>query len=395
MTLNIYHEHVLSSLDDFKTNYNQIIELENFLEKTSKKRLCILSGSLSTGKTSLLEYIQSTNNYETVLLTFDMDYHNIVNNFCSKSSIERFFTTSKIKIVLIDDIHLFDKQIITEIKKYKNVKIIVTVQTKEEAKVSELKTTTMSLETVYIKLKKISFQDCFILVSDLIDKLDLNDKVSIKMNIDTIKKNNCNLRQILQYLPAVNKNTVNDLTNALSNVSIQNNSTETSIQTPNVNDMNIYEITKYFLYNKINEKFLHINYYGMTNYLIHENFSNLFVHKRNDKKLCLDVYKTFLENTILINNDVLQQENHTAYTYLEYYSTHKINSSLLGLADINASIKFTSLFNKLSVQSTFNKKVINIKNENKLFEPYIRAMCVKDETTNFIRKKMKSDFSDV
>jgi hypothetical protein len=249
----------------------------------------------------------------------------------------------------------------------------------------------MLQEMLYIKLNKITFQDCFIVVSDLLEHLNLSSKVSVKTYIDTIKKQNCNLRQILQslILTVEKPKSSLELITSLSNTTISGEETKV---TGNVHDMNIYEITQYFLKNRINERFLNINYYGMTNYLIYESFLPLFISKSKDKTHSIKSYKSFLQNTILINNDILQQENHLAYTFLEYYSTNKTNINLLGTANINTILKFTSMFNKLSMQSTFNKKINILKNQQNAYKPYVRAICVKDNSLDFIKKKMLIDF---
>jgi hypothetical protein len=380
MSLNIYNEHVVSSFGDFKSNYCQIQQLKSFLSVGCEKRIFIISGILASGKTTLLDLIKNNNDYESILLTFDIDYHVQMNNYCSKKTICQFFEI-KPKLILIDDIHLFDKSIINYLKNVKNIKIVITVQSKEESRIVDLRTTVMSEKVSYIKLNKISFQDCFIVVSDLISKLNLQDELSDKSSMKTIKESNCNIRHILQQL---------------SKVKIGNDESKPLLQEVkmigNIHDMNIYQIAQYFLKNRIDDDFLNLNFYGMTNYLIYENFIQLFVSKSKNKISTLEIYKYFLENTALINTDILQHENYEAYSYLEYYTTHKNNLLLLTQSCQDISLKFSSIFNKLSTQSSFNKKCNHTINTNKIFNPYIRAMCVKDPAVDYINKKMITDF---
>jgi len=376
MQLNIYNEYSMKSFEDFKSNYMQIQLLTSFLKSSlvsDTVNICIISGSLATGKTTLLDVIHNSSEYETVFITSESNYTTALKNFSTKTTIESILI-GKQKILLIDDVHLLDKAFITSVKNIHNLKIIVTIQSKEEAKISDLRTNAMTQRILYIRLNRISFQDCFITVNDLLEKLNIQDKIPCDHIMSIIKDNNCNLRQILQYMSKKNTNTNGGGT-----------------MTPNVQDMNVYDLTNHFLKHKINEKFLCINSTNIVNYLIYENYANIFTMKI--KTDSLNIYKTFLKNTILVNHDALQQDYSETKKIFEYYAMMKNNDMLHNKNNDNAKLKFTNIFNKLSMQSAFNKKMnTNItENENNCCKPLVRAMCSADKN-DFMYKKLCADF---
>ena len=381
MQLNIFNEYSITSFDDFKSNYRQTQLLTSFLNSSlssggsNTENICIISGSLATGKTTLLDIIHNSSKYETLFITTESNYATDLKNFSTKTTIENILK-EKQKIVLIDDVHLLDKSFITSVKNIHNLKIIATIQTKEEAKISELRTNAMKQHILYIHLNRISFQDCFITVTDLLDKLNIQNKISCDQIMSIIKDNNCNLRQILQYMSKKNDN---------------NKAGGAGAMTPNLQDMNVYDLTNHYLKNKIDEKYLSINSTNIVNYLIYENYTNIFTMKL--KTDSLNMYKTFLKNIILVNHDALQQDYSNSKKMLEYYVMMKNNDMLQKKNNDNVTLKFTNIFNKLSMQSAFNKKInTNItETENNCCKPLIRAMCSADKN-DFMYKKMCDDF---
>jgi len=372
--LNIYDEYTITSFDDFKSNYRQIQLLKSFLQ-SGEENICILSGSLATGKTTLLNIVHKSEEYETIFITSETNYVAELRNFSTKTTIENILKGKK-KIAIIDDIHMFEKSFISNVKNIisHNLKIILTIQSKEEAKISELRIQSLKQRVLYIKLNKISFQDCFITVTDLLEKLEItDDQISCDDTMSIIKENNCNLRQTLQYLSK--KSDVDS---------------STSI-TPNIHDMNVYDLTTYYLKNKIDAKFLSINTTNIVNYLIYENYANIFTIKVKGDSL--KVYKDFLKNIILINNDYLQQDYQEAKNVLEHYVMFTNNIMFHKKTNENITLKFTNIFNKLSMQSAFNKKINSniVETENNCCKPLIRAMCGADKN-DFMFKKMCADF---
>jgi hypothetical protein len=379
MQYNIYDEYHVTSFDDFKSNFRQIQLLREFLNSSSET-ICILSGSLCSGKTTLLEIVHSFTEYETIFLTSESAYTDDYKNFCTKRTIENIILGKK-KIALVDDVHLLDKPFITRLKNKnkttnnKTEKIIITVQTKEEAKISELKAANMKSDVLYIKLNNITFQDCFITVNELLEKLSLDTHIACDQTISIIKENNCNLRQTLQYLSKKCADTPDPTIKA------------------NIHDMNIYDLTLFYLKNKIDEKFLSINMTNMVTCLIYENFTKLFPLKGREKNNVISNYKEFLKNTIVNNNDTLQKENPQAFKIFEHFSMYKTNCMLIdNKANDNTSLKFTNIFNKLSMQSSLNKKINASHNQNDFSpKPLIQSMCCAN-TEDPVYKKMCTDF---
>lgn len=388
MQLNIYNEYSMTSFDDFKSNYRQTQLLTSFLNSDTEN-ICIISGSLATGKTALLDIIHNSSEYETLFITTESNYATDLKNFSTKTTIENILKGKK-KIALVDDIHLLDKAFITSVKNIHNLKIIATVQTKEEAKISELRTNTMKQRLLYIRLNRISFQDCFITVNDLLEKLNIQDKIPCDQIMSIIKDNNCNLRQILQYMSKKNDN--NKAVGGSGGGGMDGTGSEGGgAMTPNVQDMNVYDLTNHYLKHKIDEKFLSINSTNIVNYLIYENYANIFTMKI--KTDSLNMYKTFLKNIILVNHDALQQDYSDSKKMFEYYTMMKNNDMLQKKNNDNVTLKFTNIFNKLSMQSAFNKKMnTNItETENNCCKPLVRAMCSADKN-DFMYKKMCTDF---
>lgn len=370
MELNIYDKYNVNSFDDFKSNYRQIQLLKSFLHDTSTT-LCLISGALATGKTTLLNIIKDMESFECLNINSECNYSNEFTHFVTKRSIESIMFNKK-RIILIDDIHMMDKAFISGLKNCKE-KVIATVQSKEEVKITELKNNT-KVNSLYIKLNKISFQDCFIAVNDLLEKLNLNDKISCETAMDVIKENKCNIRQTLQYL---SKKGSDDVTIKI---------------THNLNDMNIYEIANYFMNHKIDERFISLNVSNIILFIIYENISKLLQFKNKSKmNTTVKDYKTILENITLMNSDTLLHESTESKHIIENYCLPIVNNILLKEKNNDATLKFTNIFNKLSVQSSFNKKINSNNMEHEFVKPYIHAMCRRDDD-DFVFKKMSADF---
>lgn len=374
MQLNIYNEYKINSFDDFKSNFRQIQLLKSFLKTPASNEtesICIISGSLAAGKSTLLDIIHKSTQYESILITSESNYMNDLKNFSTKITIQNILQ-GKQKILLIDDIHMLEKAFVSNVKNIRNLKIILTIQSKEESKISELRTKAMVQRVLYIRLNKISFQDCFITVNDLLEKLKLDDKISCNETMSIIKNNNCNLRQTLQYLSSKKEDTLTKII-------------------PNIHDMNVYDLTNYFLKYRIDDKFLSINSTNIVNYIVYENYANIFPLKIKDDSL--KMYKDFLKNTILINNDILQQEYQETRNIFEFDVMHRNNSMFHKKNNDNVTLKFTNIFNKLSMQSAFNKKLNNniTETDNNCCKPLIQSMCLADKD-DFMYKKMCMDF---
>ena len=370
MNLNIYDKYKVTTFDDFKSNYRQIHLLKSFLY-TNEYKICLISGSLATGKSTLLNIVKNIKDYECLCIDSESNYSTEFTNFVNKRSIESIMFNKK-RIILIDDIHMMDKTFITNLKTCKE-KVIVTVQSKEEVKITDLKNN-VKINILYIKLNRITFQDCFIVVNDLLDSLNLTDKISCETTMDVIKENKCNIRQTLQYL--AKKKTDKEP------VKISHN----------LNDMNIYELTNYYINHKIDNKFISLNVSNIVFFIIYENISKLLPFKNKSMlKNIIHNYKLILQNITLINSDNLQHESTESKYIFDNYAMLLVNSILFKEKNDEISLKFTNIFNKLSVQSSFNKK-INANNTNYGFvKPYTKAMCMKDNN-DFIFKKIYADF---
>lgn len=371
---NILHHHVVESLDDIKSNFKQMKDLREFLNPNSDDYICIVSGSLCSGKTTILNILNNDEKYETLFLHSECNYVKELHNFTSKRSMENLFF-NKQRLILIDDIHMMEKSFITSLKKLSNEKIIITVQSKEDAKINEIKNA-VKVKTSYIRLNKIKLQDCLILVTDLFDKL----KIEIDFNVikDTIINNNNNLRKILQYFDNNSKKNVGEKSKK------------------NINDMNIYDLTNYFIENEIDDSYLSMNVSNIVLYIVYENIARL-VSFKNSKNLMKNIekYDKILDGIVTLNDDDLQQEYYSAKVILEYSHMKTINRLILEEFERNKdiSLKFTNIFNKLSIQSMFNKKVQSAENSAALFsDPYRKSLVDRNEE-DFIYKKMIQDFN--
>lgn len=370
MNLNVYDKYKVNTFDDFKSNYRQVQLIKSFLY-TNEHNICLISGSLATGKSTLLNIVKTIEDFECLCIDSESNYLTEFTNFVSKISIESIMFKKK-RFILIDDIHMLDKTFINNLKTCKD-KVIATVQSKEEVKITDLKNS-LKTNALYIKLNKITFQDCFIVVNDLLESLNLNEKISCETTMDVIKENKCNIRQALQYL---SKKTTDD---------------EPVKITHNLNDMNIYELTNYYINHKIDKKFISLNVSNIVFFIIYENILKLLPFKNKAiLNTTINDYKLILENITLMNSDNLQHESTDSKHIFDSYTMILVNSIMLKEKKNDISLKFTNIFNKLSVQSSFNKK-INASNISYGFtKPYMKAMCMKDND-DFVFKKLFADF---
>ena len=377
MTLNLYDRYVVNGFDDFKSNYKQVSEIKAFLNKnaTTDANICIISGCLASGKTTLLRLIEGhRDDVEVLKLTSqDNDFSKSFDNFVNKMSLENLLFKKK-RFILVDDVHLCDKQFISKIAKADlrsaDVKVVVTVQHKEETKITELKS--QKVHALYMKLNKISFQDCFLVISDLIETLNLTDTVKLDDVIHLIKYNSCNMRQTLQYLDKCDDTDYSNHTN--------------------YSDMNVYDLTRTFIKDRVNDKFISLAMTNLVLFLVYENLPKLLPLKA----------KTLRGSNIQIHVDILKaiiifnDENHV-YDYhsnrvFNYYSIYSVNRLINNTKERQeASLKYTNIFNKLSIQSSFNKRLSSASNTEIFCKPYERAMCLKD-TDDIAAKKILSDF---
>ncbi len=374
MNTNLYDRYVVKDFDDFKSNYKQVTEIKTFLNNDSP--ICIISGSLASGKSTLMYLIETyRNDVEVLKLTHnDIDYSKSFDNFVCKRSIENMIFKKK-RYVLVDDIHLCDKQFINKVAKTNlrgaDVKVVVTVQYKEESKITELKA--QKVNATYVKLNKISFQDCFLVISELIENLKLTSACDLDEVILLIKRNNCNLRQTLQNLAKP---------------------TDLDSKTNNYSDMNVYDLARTFIKSKVDEKFVSLAMSNLVLFLLYENLPKLLPLKvkayRNDN---IDAHISILNDIILFNDENYIQDG-SSNTILDYRSVIKVNDTINKVKDLqNVPLKYTNIFNKLSIQSSFNKKLAASLNTELFCKPYQKAMCHLKTKEGFVIKKIIIDFT--
>lgn len=363
--MNLSEHYKVISFDDFKSNFMQVREIKAFLEnKNSAQNICVITGQLCSGKSTIIDILSKNNMYESIVLTNESNYEYEFNNFVTKKTLISLMNGIE-RLVLIDDIHLMDKSFIKTLKKYKSTKIIVTILAKEESKIADLKG--VKVKTLFVRLKRITFQDCFVVVDNLLESIGIN--LSANEITDIVKSNNCNIRQIFQYL---GKNT-----NSMK---------------PNFNDMNIYEITEHFLKNNFSMELLSMNISNIISFILYENLPNLLdLQSKNSLDENIKRYQRVLNNCILLNTDELNQDYSITKTIFDHYTMNRLNRIFHETDVKSIPLKFTTIFNKLSIQSSFNKKLINLANTHTYIEPYIESMCKKD-VGDFLYEKLSKDF---
>lgn len=341
--------HEVTKFEDFKSNFSQVREIKQFIENPG--RVLLISGSLGTGKSTILSIIENEckNDTEILKLSNASDYQNEYVNFTTKRSIENLIFQKK-KLVLVDDMHLFDKAFLSSLKT-SCVPVVGTFQTKEELKIQDLRKS-VKCGAKYLKLNRITLQDCLILISDVIERNGMTERFPCDNVMKTIKECKCNVRQILHSLMFAN-----DAASEESGGQLQTIERRKAEFSGNFLDMNVYELTAYFMKHKVDEKFVSLNITGILSYVIHENFCTLFETKTRDLKV-LETYEEYLK--IITDNDDQYFENYAYETkpITDYLLNHRLNGLMLR-TNINATtkLKFTTVFNKLSIKSAFNKKM--------------------------------------
>lgn len=375
--MNILEHHSVRSLQDIKSNYRQIQLLNTFLNDSDMSNFCMISGSSCTAKSSILSVISKYSDYDVLLVDRESNHNTVLQNFVRKKSICSMLFAKK-RLILVDDLHMFDKSFVTSLKdaSKEGIKILVTVLSKDESKVQDLKQS-KKIDVLFIKLNRITFQDCVILVNDLIEQLELGDTISCETVVKCVKDHKHNIRKILQ---------------SLSDINLDDSGKDNSLR--NFNDMNIYELSDFFVKHKIDETFLSLNITGVILYIIYENISNIFEAKKQlngpSGQNCTDI-NGILSNLIDANMDTANYENCFLKNIFDHTSSMAVNKILLSNAKNECALKFTTIFNKLSIKSSFSKKVDEYCDTYQFIKPYEHAMIYKD-SNDFIFKKMSTDF---
>lgn len=369
--------------DDFKSNFSQIRDINAFIQNPTT--ILIISGNLATGKSTIIDiiYNQLSETTEILRLSNHGNYQKDFINFTSKRSIEDLIFSKK-KLILIDDVHLMDKSFISTLKT-SIIPIIMTCQSKEELKVQELRRS-VKLKAKYIKLNRISISDCLILVSDIVDKNNLNDEFDCDMIMQTIKEQKCNIRTILQSLPFT----------SMAQEDRDNHENKKTEFMGNYSDMNIYELTSYFLKYKVDEKFISMNLTGIISFVIYENaLALLNLKSKTYENLC--TYKNILR--VLIENDDQQLDySNESKNIHDYLQNVELNSILLKSNQSKLdSFKFTTVFNKLSIKSAFNKKINqHVQSCKSYCDPNVDIVVGRDilqsGDLDLLHKKIATDF---
>lgn len=377
--MSILEHHKPKTFEDFKSNLSQTRQIREFI--TNGKSLLIVSGSLATGKSTLLDIVahQFAETTEILHLSNHSNYVKDFTNFTTKKSIENIMF-SKNKLVLVDDVHLMDKAFISLLKT-NTVRVIVTCQSKEELKIQDLRKS-VKLGAEYLKLNRIAVSDCLILISDLVESLNLTHLYNCELIMHKIKENKCNLRRILQSLALYSHTGIDELADKASN--------------SNPMDMNIYELTSYFIKNKVDDRFISMNLTGIISFVIYENALTLIDLKKRDEN-SLQTYKNILR--VLVDHDQVQQFDHSSDSkaMADHLLNRRLNDIILeyGPKPVD-KLKFTTVFNKLSVKSAFSKKLGNhVRSKNAYCNPYV-DLIIDDGSSNeleALQKKFMTDFS--
>ncbi len=369
---------------DFKSNFVQVRDIKAFIENPGT--VLIVSGNLATGKTTILNIIEKQLEASTEILRLSNygNYQKDFMNFTTKRSIEDLIFLKK-KLILIDDIHLMDKSFISSLKT-STVPIIVTCQSKEELKVQELRRS-VKLGAKFVKLNRISLSDCIILVSDIVDKNGLDHIFDCDTIMQTIKEQKCNIRTILQSLA---------FSRIQSDQDQQNVKNKANDFMGNFNDMNVYELVSYFLKHRIDDKFVSLNLTGIISFVIYENALELFDLKNKGHSEDLDVYKSILK--LLVENDDQQFEYSSETKNINNYLLNmSLNSIVLDSKQKQVDkLKFTTVFNKLSIKSAFSKKVKqHVQSCKSYCDPNVDIVVGEDSIRHDIEslhKKIATDF---
>lgn len=379
--MSILEHHKPKTFEDFKSNLSQTRQIREFI--SNGKSMLIISGNLATGKSTLLDIVahQYAETTEILHLSSHSNYVKDFTNFTTKKSIENIMF-SKNKLVLVDDVNLMDKAFISLLKN-NTVRVIVTCQSKEELKIQDLRKS-VKLGADYLKLNRIAVSDCLILISDLVERLNLTHLYNCEVIMQKIKEHKCNLRRILQSLALYSHTGIDELADKAPH------------SNSNPMDMNIYELTSYFIKNKVDDRFISMNLTGIISFVVYENALTLLDLKKRDEK-SLETYKTILR--ILVDHDQVQQFEHSSDSkaIADHLLNRRLNDTILEYSPKPFDkLKFTTVFNKLSVKSAFNKKLVNhVRSKNGYCNPYV-DLIIGDDSSNeleALQKKFMADFS--
>jgi hypothetical protein len=349
---------ILTSFDQFKSNFKQVNELKQLLTNDNLF-FTLIVGSASTGKTSIKNIIKSSYPYE-ILYINDTTYNltETIKNFTECITIDSmFFKNKKKKLIYIDDIDtlLLDKDNIVSLLKVikKTINIICTVQTVNENKLANLKKTFTN--TIY--LNRVSFKDCLVIMDDYIEENNMNN-IDYDKLIELIKEHDGNIKNIIMFLNDVDKES------NFYELSVIKNECEALF------NKNLYKIVDKIFNEKLSEdelNSLQSHDPSIIITVIHENLINFNI-KRDYIKNIIKMYD------LICHNDMI---NHFTYTnrseiimehITNYICFKKINDYFVDIKMLKKDIKFTQQFTKLSSQISHKKKLYTF--DNKFISTY-------------------------
>ena len=354
----------------------------------------IIVGTVSTGKTTIIDIINSNKQYDVLRIDSNTNFQNtsiqnIITNFILNNSITSFFMKPKKKIICIDDINIIshlEKHLYSVINTAKlRCLIVSTVQIKEYSKLNELKKCIEDVQTNVIYLNKISVQECMVLIMNIVDKeniLNVDEDNIMKL----IKRYSCDIRKIFndyhyffneQIIESIDKEKTNELY-----------------------DKTLYDLTNKVFTSKldISDNSFFSNYIQMVSYILHENLPN--------KVFKNSVSKSVIENYIKIMNHLVTNEMIYNYCYansqwnLLYYKNIyvyiNISRMLSGMSiQNNDSLTFTQILSNMSSKTILQKKIntvnkymltnelllLNMKESCKEFKhiKHLQTLCTKLE----------------
>lgn len=391
--MELLNKHRPDTLDCIKNNYSQVLKIKKILNDKNTG-FHIIVGTVSTGKTTIIDIINSNKQYDVLRIDSNTNFQNtsiqnIITNFILNNSITSFFMKPKKKIICIDDINIIshlEKHLYSVINTAKlRCLIVSTVQIKEYSKLNELKKCIEDVQTNVIYLNKISVQECMVLIMNIVDKENL-------LNVDEdnimklIKRYSCDIRKIFndyhyffneQIIESIDKEKTNELY-----------------------DKTLYDLTNKVFTSKldISDNSFFSNDIQMVSYILHENLPN--------KVFKNSVSKSVIENYIKIMNHLVTNEMIDNYCYansqwnLLYYKNIyvyiNISRMLSGMSiQNNDSLTFTQILSNMSSKTILQKKIntvnkymltnelllLNMKESCKEFKhiKHLQTLCTKLE----------------
>ena len=346
-----------TNLSDFKSNFKQIQNINQFIH--SEYGFYIISGTIASGKTTILDIISKLNTHETLLINTDSLINNnlkdLFDNFVNNKTISSFFCNKK-KIICIDDINLIhssDKQLLSYIKSFRtHISIIATVQSKELSKITDYK---KYITSEYgITLNKITHQDCLLFVDNVIQSEQLYN-INYDNVIKLIKLRNNDLRCIFHEFYKIYDSYIFSDTHK-----------QETPQTIHV-DQNIYDLTHKMFYTDLqfesNTKFYQHDLTLVSN-IIHENlpircFKSMKVNCDNLDKLSqisslfstADRFDRHISSTY--HWELLNVKNRYVYPMLNMYIQPLSNKTL----NTDKKYPFTTIFTTLSNKTILLKQL--------------------------------------